>query len=252
MELTTSPEKVGPTREIDYTGLSTLISLSEADALNGWMFEEALLPYVKGRTLEIGSGIGNISSEFIRRNMPLHVSDLSEEYIDRLHAKFGGEKNIKGIYNIDLADKNFETSHAYILGSFDTVFALNVVEHIREESLAIENCYKLLAPGGRLILLVPAWPSLYNRLDKELEHFRRYTSASLRKALSGRFTILKTKYFNLAGIFGWWLTGNVLRKKMMASEQVRFYNRLVPLFRLGDVLTFRKLGLSVIAVGEKK
>lgn len=233
------------------TGLSTLVTLSEANSFNEWMFG-AICPYIKGKTLEIGSGIGNISSEFIRHHMPLYVSDRSDEYVGRLHMRFPGEKLIKGVFTIDLTDRHFDVSHAGILGTFDTVFALNVIEHIHEESQAIANCHKLLAPGGRLILLVPAWPSLYNGLDKDLEHFRRYTTGSLRSALSERFIILKMKYFNLAGIFGWWLVGNVLRRKQMSPEQVGFYSRLVPLLRLADRLAFNKLGLSLIAVAEKK
>ncbi len=233
------------------TGLSTLISLSEAEGFNEWMFE-AIRPYVRGKILEIGSGIGNISSLFVRHHIPLYLSDHTDEYTGRLRARFASEESIKDIYSIDLVDPDFDAIHSSIAGTFDTVFALNVIEHIGDDHTAVSNCYKLLAPGGRLVLLVPAGPALYNRLDKELEHFRRYTSGTLRKLLSARFDVVEMKHFNLAGILGWWLTGAVLRWGAIGSGQAKIYSRLTPLLRLADRITFHKIGLSLVAVGVKK
>lgn len=232
------------------SGISTLETLSGAHSFNEWMFN-AIRPYIKGKTLEIGSGIGNISSIFVEHQLHLYVSDHTTVYTHRLQARFAGEPLVKGVLTIDLADRDFDNTHADVIGTFDTVFALNVVEHIEDEELAIRNCHKLLAAGGRLVLLVPAWPALYNRLDTELVHFRRYTTRTLRSALASRFTVLDIKYFNLAGIFGWWLTGVVLRRKEMGSGQVKLYSRLVPLLQLADRLTFHRIGLSLIGVGEK-
>ncbi|HVV05015.1 MAG TPA: class I SAM-dependent methyltransferase [Puia sp.] len=232
-------------------GLSTLISLSEADKFNEWMFD-AIRPYIAGKTLEIGSGIGNISAILVRHQLPLYVSDHTDEYTARLRSRFAGTAPIKGVLSIDLVEKNFDTVHADIVGTFDTVFALNVIEHIEDDHLAIRNCYRLLKPGGRVVILVPAWPALYNRLDKGLEHYRRYSSTTLRQLLSGPFEVTEMRYFNLAGIGGWWLTGTLLRRKVIGEGRAKVYNRLVPLFRLADKLSFHRMGLSLVAVGEKK
>jgi SAM-dependent methyltransferase len=159
---------------------------------------------------------------------------------------------VKGIFKIDLADKNFEISYADLLGKFDTVFALNVVEHIEDDMLAVKNCHRLLSPGGRLLILMPAYPSLYSPMDKELQHYRRYTRSSMAALLSKDFKVLTTWYFNLAGIFGWWMAGSVLRSKRLTNGQMKWYDRLVPLFRLADRITFHIAGLSVIGVGKKK
>lgn len=232
-------------------GLSTLISLSGADRFNEWMFE-AIRPYISGKTLEIGSGIGNISAILVRHQLPLYVSDHTDEYIERLQKRFAATDQVKGVLSIDLAEKDFDAVHAGIVGTFDTVFALNVIEHIEDDHLAILNCYKLLKPGGRMVVLVPAWPALYNRLDKGLEHYRRYSSTTLRQLLSGPFTVTEMKYFNLAGIGGWWVTGTLLKRKVIGEGRARVYNRLVPLFRLVDRLSFHRMGLSLVAVGEKE
>lgn len=237
---------------IDEVGLSTLDNLSAADQLNDWMFE-SIQPYVKGKTLEIGSGIGNISGCFVKHHVPLYVSDYSDHYCNLLKQKFANEPLIRDIFQIDLATLDFENRYASLIGKFDTVFALNVVEHIGNDGWAIANCKKLLAPGGHLIILVPAYMLLYNGFDKELEHFRRYTRASLKQLFQAQhFKIIKSWYFNLAGILGWFVSGTILRKKTLPAGQLSFYNKLVPIFRIADRLIRNKMGLSVIAVGKKQ
>jgi SAM-dependent methyltransferase len=237
---------------IDEVGLSTLDNLSAADQLNDWMFE-TIQPYIKGRILEIGSGIGNISGRFVQHNVPLYVSDYSDHYCRLLREKFISEPLIRDVYQIDLAIPDFEYRYGPLMGKFDTIFALNVVEHIDNDGLAIANCKKLLAPGGHLIILVPAFQLLYNGFDKELEHFRRYTRRSLKELFRAQqFDIIKSWYFNLAGILGWFVSGTILRKKTLPAGQLSFYNKLVPIFRIADRLILNKLGLSVITVGKKK
>ena len=59
-----------PLAASDDIGFSTLVNISRASKLNTWMFS-AIRPWLKGRILEIGSGIGNISSVLIRKEIPL-------------------------------------------------------------------------------------------------------------------------------------------------------------------------------------
>lgn len=234
----------------DEIGFSTLVNISEADKLNTWMFE-SIQPFVKGKTLEIGSGIGNISAEFVHHRLPLSVSDHDDRYCRFLEQKFASEPLVEGVFNIDLVDPAFESSFARLLGSFDTIFALNVVEHIEDDRQAVANCHKLLAPGGHLILLIPAYQTLFNGFDKGLGHFRRYTMRSVRQLLSTRFEVIKTWHFNLAGIFGWFFFGTILRGRAITKGQMGTYNKLVGLFRLADKMTFNRIGLSAIGVGKK-
>ena len=241
-------EQIIPADEI---GFSTLLNISEIDHLNNWMVE-SIRPYLKGRTLEVGSGIGNISSVFVRFGIPLTLSEYDSEYYRFLRIKFASEPLIEGVYQIDLVDPAFETTYSHLLGTFDTVFALNVVEHIEDDRQAVANCYKLLAPGGHLVLLMPAYPALYNGFDKGLGHYRRYTRRTMRELLATRFEVIKTWHFNLAGILGWLFFGSLLRGKNITKWQMRTYDRFVGLFRLADKITFRRIGLSVIGAGKKR
>lgn len=232
-------------------GYVVLLNIRKAHGLNQWMFE-SIRPYAKGKILEVGSGIGNISDIFASRKMPLSLSDYKEEYCQLLKKKFAGQPEIEGIYQIDLAVKDFEVKYAGLLGAFNTVFALNVIEHIGDDALAVANAAKLLAPEGHLILLVPAYQYFFNRWDQQLGHYRRYTGKSLQTLLSREFDIVKTWYFNLAGIFGWWWFGSILRKGLISEGHIRAYEKLVPLFRLADKISLHRIGLSVISVGRKK
>ena len=58
---------------------------------------------------------------------------------------------------------------------FDVVIALNVLEHIKDDHLAMKNIYKMLKPNGIVIIEVPAGPNLYDVYDSYLMHFRRYS-----------------------------------------------------------------------------
>ena len=234
-------------QEIDIEGLETLNVIEKANKFNKWMYE-TIKPYSKGRILEIGCGIGNISEFFINDNFDIVLSDLRDNYIEIVKNKFTNE-----VIKIDLVDADFDTKHKDLIGTFDTVFALNVVEHIKDDNKAIENCKKLLKNQGHLIILVPAYQSLFNNFDVELEHYRRYTQKSLKQLIkANKLGIIKTFSFNVIGILGWFVSGSILKKKTIPEGQMGLFNKLVPVFKLADILTLKKIGLSVICISEKE
>jgi hypothetical protein len=63
------------------------------------------------------------------------------------------------------------------------VLALDVIEHIDDDRQAMRELSRLSAPGGRLIVSVPALPELYSEFDEVQGHRRRYTAESLRSCL---------------------------------------------------------------------
>ena len=177
-------------KEVDTEGHETLDVIAEAENFNHWMYS-TIKPYCKGRVLEVGSGVGNISAFFIQDGFKIYLTDIRDNYCAELKRKFSAEPNVIGVENIDLVDADFDTKYKHHLGSFDTVFALNVIEHIENDGLAIANCKKLLTQNGNLIILVPAYQWLYNNFDKELYHYRRYTA----KRMSALFTKSEIQYF---------------------------------------------------------
>lgn len=233
-------------KTIDLEGLITLNVIEKADYFNEWMYN-TISPNCNGKILEIGSGIGNISQFFIKENKDIVLSDLRDNYCEILKEKYTNQ-----ILKIDLVHPNFDIEYTELLESFDSVFALNVVEHIENDVTAIANCKKLLKTGGTLTILVPAYQWLYCDFDVELEHFRRYTKTNLNAIINkNQMQIKNTFYFNVIGILGWFWTGKILKKKTIPEGQMGLFNLLVPIFKLADFFTFRKIGLSVICVSVK-
>ncbi len=69
--------------------------------------------------------------------------------------------------------------------AFDAVLALDVIEHIDEDRVAVTNLARLTRPGGVAILSVPALPFLYSEFDEVQGHRRRYRPVTLRQAVAG-------------------------------------------------------------------
>jgi SAM-dependent methyltransferase len=238
-------------KTIDEEGMETLEVVAEAENFNLWMYN-TILPYCSGEILEIGSGIGNISDYFLKNNYTITLSDIRDNYCDVLGEKYSTNPYLKAVINIDIIDPDFDNKHANLFESFDTIYALNIVEHVKDDKLAIANCKKLLKKGGNLIILVPAYQKLYNIFDKELEHYRRYNQNNLDKLfVENELQIIHRQYFNFIGIFGWWFSGSILKKKTIPGGQMKLYNSLVSVFKIIDKVILNKMGLSVITVGKK-
>lgn len=243
--------KVFAFKAIDNEGEDTLNTIALANHFNRWMYE-TIKPFCKGEILEVGSGVGNISEFFLKDRASICLTDIREGYCNSLREKFSGSETLQGIQTMDLVDPGFEGKFSDSMNRYDTVFALNVVEHIFDDAAAISNCRKLLKPGGHLIILVPAFQSLYNNFDRELEHYRRYNRKRLKSLLmTGGFSVKHSQYYNAAGIAGWFISGKIQNHSIIPAGQIRLFDKLVFPFRMFDKLIFNSIGLSVIAVGEK-
>ncbi|MCX7016209.1 MAG: methyltransferase domain-containing protein [Candidatus Sumerlaeota bacterium] len=130
--------------------------------------------------------------------------------------------------------------------------SLNVLEHVNDDHGALRRFHDLLAPGGRLALLVPAHPGLYCKMDEQLGHVRRYDWRDLKANVQGAgFQIERVKHFNPLGAIGWFLSGKVLRARHIGGVQVRLHRWLFPLARLLNRLNLPGLGLSHIVIARK-
>jgi 2-polyprenyl-3-methyl-5-hydroxy-6-metoxy-1,4-benzoquinol methylase len=226
-------------------GAETLEQLSGAERYNRWMFDR-LRRWVGRRVVEIGSGIGNLSAFLVEGDCErLVLTDTREEYLDRLRTRFAKHPNV-AVARLYLPNELGTLTGQH----FDTIICLNVLEHVEDDSGALQAMRRMLAPKGRLILLVPALPALYGTMDKALGHHRRYQRAPLTSLLQATgFKVAHVEYFNLAGVPGWWFAGRVLRRPMIPAGSLKLYDALVPLFRLERLLPWR-VGQSLIAIGE--
>lgn len=80
---------------------------------------------------------------------------------------------------------------------FDLIVAFDVIEHVEQDEESLAALRQSLAPGGRLIMTVPALPWLWSAHDERHHHFRRYTRDSLATTLQrAGYHPVKLTYFN--------------------------------------------------------
>lgn len=226
-------------------GRQTLALIAEhLGRYNAWVFEQ-IRPAIRGSVLEVGAGIGNMSA-FLLGAPRLALTDVDPASLADLERRFGRRQGV----TIARWDLNAPPPEAIARERFDTVLCLNVLEHIEADRQALAHMRALLAPGGRLVLLVPSHPWLFNRLDRAVRHHRRYDRAGLASRLAeAGFVSVRTWRFNALGALGWWLNGSLLGREVLPGGQLRLIDRLVPLLKL-ERLAPRPLGLSIIAIAE--
>src|SRR5262249_55518164 len=99
------------------------------------------------------------------------------------------------------------TASPFPSGEFDGIILLNVLEHIERDDLAVQHCFRMLRPGGILVVEVPAGPNLYDAYDRALMHFRRYRRSNL-TALMGQagFSIEEASHIGFFLYPAFWLS----------------------------------------------
>ena len=210
-------------------------------------------PFLGNRIIEIGCGPG-IFSRWLQQKEELAAIDISYDDIQRL--KKDRTFNDKVVFIQDDIAK-FNSFSLCMQKRPDTIVCLSVLEHIEDDDKALENFYSLLKhQKGRLILFVPAFKTLYGRMDKLAGHFRRYNKKELIEKLKGsNFYIEKIFYLNSLGVVVWPLSNLLIKPDNIDEKSISlcflFYDRfIVPV--LDKVEGFAKplFGLSIIAIGR--
>jgi len=228
-------------------GHVTLIRMARLEPYNRWLVSQ--FDGVLGRrVLETRPGFGNITRHFKGREL-LVASDLDPVALEHLKGTFRDDPAVRvASYRFPLDPAAREEIRAM---RFDTVVCLNVLEHIEDDRTTLADMYDVLQPGGRLVLLVPAFARLYGTLDEHLRHFRRYEKDDLEgKVRQAGFVLENLKYLNRPGIFGWWVNGKLLRRRVLPRSQLLAFKLLMPLLER-ETKRPPSTGLSLVAVGRK-
>jgi glycosyltransferase involved in cell wall biosynthesis len=228
-------------------GLRTLRIMEGAGDYNQWLFEQCR-PSLGHRVLEVGSGVGNIT-KFLLDKDTLIATDFEESYVQELTHKFAHLRNVQ-VQRLDLVDRASVQS-VQGKGPVDTILSMNVLEHIEDDRQALRHYFQILAPGGRLVILVPAHPTLYCAMDKNIDHYRRYTKHTLTDRLTeAGFRVTSVRYLNGLGALGWFINGRILRRQLVPSRQLRLFDWLMVFVKLEKWFS-PPFGLSVLALAEK-
>jgi SAM-dependent methyltransferase len=226
-------------------GYKTLLRLSRAERYNRWMFQQ-LAPWLGQRVLEIGSGIGSFTRYLMGRELVV-ATELNPRYVRILGNTFERHTRVE-VLPLDLA--TFDPA-SLAERRLDTIICLNVLEHVADDRGALRRLHTALAPGGRLLLLVPAHEWLYGAIDRAIDHHRRYERVGLvAKLEEAGFHVEHTQFFNRLGVVGWYLNSVMLRRTRVPGLQLHLQNLLVPLLRAEAALPL-PFGLSLVAVARR-
>jgi SAM-dependent methyltransferase len=232
----------------DAAGAETLDIMAGAPRYNAWQFA-AIERYIGHRICEIGAGVGNMSEHLVAGGREVAVlTDVDPYYGSLLERRFADRTEVV-VERLALPDD--AAADELSRYDLDTVVALNVIEHIADDVGALRSMFRLLRPGGHVVVFVPAVQRAYGTLDRELGHVRRYDRRSGRALLhEASFEVVSAQYFNLLGLLGWWVNARVFGTRRISRAQLRLFDSLVPLLSLERHLPL-PVGQSLIMVGRR-
>lgn len=217
---------------------------------HAWIFEE-IQPYLGERIVEVGAGIGSFS-KLLLSDRPRWIGLVEpSEMCERLAASVAEWRKST---DISVYRSTFrEVAESIEAQKPESIVYVNVLEHVADDRMELESMYRALPRNGRIVIFVPALPWLYGALDRRLGHYRRYRKTELEAACrSIGFTIVHSRYFDLAGVVGWWLKYKVLRSESLEGGVVDFYDRyVVPISKKIESAFAPPIGKNVLLVARK-
>jgi SAM-dependent methyltransferase len=125
-----------------------------------------------GRVLDAGAGVGGFLDSLSPVGTQLHYLDASATHVQACRMR-GHEGGVQ-------ADSQ---RLPFAAEAFDLVCLFDVLEHLDDDGAAMLEVQRVLRPGGRVLIHVPAHPILFAQNDQVSGHRRRYTRRRLRRVV---------------------------------------------------------------------
>lgn len=169
-----------------------------------------------GKFVEMGAGTGHMASLFAQRGFHGVCHDLSDTSRSIMRRSFEGSNT--AIQVVDDVDELPDSE-------FDYLFAFEVLEHIEKDLDVLRAWLRVLRPGGKILISVPAHAAKYGRSDELVGHVRRYEKKQLQELLSqaGIVDIQMINYgfpiTEITRVVGNWLVRNDRDYEALDAEQ---------------------------------
>jgi len=229
-------------------GLPFPKQLTESERFHQWLYQ-LIRPALKGKVLEVGSGIGNLSSMLVQDGFALRISDPDKLNCELLQKKFSGVPAIKGVHQLDISIPAFEAPHQGFIGRFDTLISVNYKDQDVNNPLNLRNAKKLLGNRGRLIVLLPVHIALYEQSELGFGYWRRSNRQDIRARLGKDCEVLHTQFFSISAIPQ--MLKTIERENLPEADQDSRYHQNVPSFGIIEEPAFNTTGLYALVIARK-
>jgi ubiquinone/menaquinone biosynthesis C-methylase UbiE len=152
------------------------------------LWERYRQPQTTYRVLDVGCGTGGLLGYLTKRapTVPIGI-DLFAGTLPYCRRR--------GINSVSVADAIALPFHD---AAFDFVVAQDVIEHVQDDHAALMEIRRVCAPGGMVLILVPAFEFLWSSRDVQLNHHRRYTVDQMARIIEASgFSVLHRTYTDL-------------------------------------------------------
>lgn len=198
---------------------------------------------------EIGCGVGILSDKLGKAGFKVDAFDLDKNAVN-LANRYNKGKNVKFSHENILTKK--------INKKYDLVLAVEVLEHIKNDSKAVKNVSGLLNPNGFFLITVPINEGYRTEFDNRSGHIRRYSKKDLTAKLEKEnFRIIKTKYFNFPLLWLWYFYFYLPysnKKSKSSAKKLPFYAhflRIVNKIFLIDLLFSSSKATNIMVLAQK-
>jgi SAM-dependent methyltransferase len=208
---------------------------------------ELIRPHLGRSVLEVGAGLGEFAAQLTGLDRHV-VTDLDPHAVEALATRFADRPEVRARV-LDLAAEHPGDD---LGGPVDSVLAINVLEHIEDDRGTLRELAKLVRPGGKVVMWVPAYMQLYGDFDRAVGHVRRYTPTTLTASfVAAGLDPVDVRPVNLLGGIAWWAT---VRRAGVGSPNPRLvsvYDRfVVPVTRALERRVVPPFGQSVLGVAR--
>ncbi|BBH65324.1 hypothetical protein ACTI_20090 [Actinoplanes sp. OR16] len=207
-------------------------------------FVELALPYLGDNPIEIGSGLGDYAIEW-SEHLPRFTATEADP--DRLVLL---KERMADYPNIDVKQMLLPSPEAN--GEYSAAVSYNVLEHIEDHVGALSSMKDLVRPGGRVIIIVPAFMFAMSDVDYATGHIRRYTKKTLSAAfVDAGLEIEKLHYANALGLIGYYAATSIFKLAPKEGPMVKIYDSLVlPVTKAAERVVRPPFGQSVFCVAK--